>query len=560
MGDTMNDDHDLLQRYARDGGEEAFREIVSRYAGLVYATALRHVREASHAEEVAQNVFTLLARKASGIPRDASLAGWLHRSACHLARHLIRSEARRQAREIAAVSMSTPDNSPEAGWEEIQTVLDESLGSLRDDDREAVLLRFFRGLSLREVGGAMQTSEDAARMKINRALEKLRTSLARRGITSTAAALSGMLATHAAAADSPDLAVRLAAHALNAASQAATATLTHVAVMSTKAKIACITAGAALTAAIGTPVVMQRERHLRGDIAHLEEQIMKLSGSASVAPVTASAAASKPVAAKPKVNPLAEIAAQAAGAKALLGNGNGKAAIAKALAGMMKMPGIKQLLVSQTKPVIEMMYADLLDELWQLSPDQRAKVMDILLETMTEAQLSGIEMMQEGIDEGNAKALSEKMAAASAQRDEKIKEILNDPAKFVEFQRYEDSIAERHKLNQFKEALSTKDAALAMTAEQEERLMNMMHRERKALNLGTPLEHETKFDPARYTPEMLNAQRDKSARLQEKILAESRAILKPDQHEVFSQSLKSVRAMEEMSFEMAQTLFGRKAD
>src|SRR5688572_18736942 len=106
----MNDDHDLLQHYARDGGEEAFREIVSRYAGLVYATALRHVREASLAEEVAQSVFTLLARKARSIPREASLAGWLHRSACHLARHLCRSEARRRARETAAISVNEPDN------------------------------------------------------------------------------------------------------------------------------------------------------------------------------------------------------------------------------------------------------------------------------------------------------------------------------------------------------------------------------------------------------------------------------------------------------------------
>lgn len=90
--------------------------------------------------------------------------------------------------------------------------------------------------------------------------------------------------------------------------------------------------------------------------------------------------------------------------------------------------------------------------------------------------------------------------------------------------------------------------------------MNMMHRERKALNLGTPLDQETKFDPARYTAESLAAQREKSAQLQEKILTESRAILQPEQHGIFAESLKSVRAMEEMSIEMAQSLFVRPAE
>jgi hypothetical protein len=495
------------------------------------------------------------------LSRDASLAGWLHRSTCHLSRHLCRSEARRRAREAAAVTMNPPDNSTDAAWEDVQGVLDESLGALPRDDREAVLLRYFRGLSLREVGGALSTSEDAARMKINRALEKLRGALARRGITSTTAALSAVLGANAAMAAPAELTLRLGGRALHAASLASAATLTPLALVSMKAKVVFVVAGAALTTAIGVPVVRHREESLRRDVARLEEQLAKLEAVSPNLPASADSARRHMAAALPlPAGSATRTVAASKQSPAVPDALKTKGAMAKALAGMLKMPGMQQLLESQTRPVLESMYADLLDSHWQLTPEQRAQVMDVLLKTMMAAQLDGIGMMQEGMNAENSRALGEKMRAATAQRDAKLKEILGDPAKFAEFLRFEDSVPERHKLNQFKELLATKDAALAISAEQEETLMNMMHRERKALNLGIPFEQETKFDPARYTPESLAAQRERSAQLEEKILAESRAVLRPEQHSLFAESLKNVRAMEELSFNMAQTLFSTPSE
>jgi len=547
----MNDDHDLLQHYLRDGAEEAFQELVTRYAGLVYATALRQVRESALAEEVAQSVFTLLARKARSLSRETSLAGWLHHSACHLAGHLCRSESRRRARESAAVAMNTntSDHPADASWEDVQEVLDESLNTLTKDDREAVLLRFFRGLSLREVGGVLRTSEDAARMKINRALEKMRTSLARRGITGTAAVLSGILASHALAEAPAGLALRLTSHVFTAASGASA--LTHLTVMTTKAKIAFAAAGAALTVAIGTPVIMHREQGLRDGMARLEEQIKDLRATGPALPVTAAAAA----AALPKPPASSDPASAMKSAKALLGDEKSKGGMAKALAGIMKMPGMKQLVESQTRPVMESLYADLLDSHWQLTPAQRTQVMDVLLNATMEAQVTGIDVMQQGVTPENSKKLTEKMHASTAARDAQLKEILGDPAKLAEFLRYDDSVSERHTINQFKDALS-KNAGVALTAEQEENLMNMMHRERKALDLGTPLDKETKFDPARYTPESLAAEREKSGQLQQTILNASRAMLQPAQYTVFAESVKTAHDMEKFSLDMAQSIFG----
>jgi RNA polymerase sigma factor (sigma-70 family) len=558
----MNDDHALLQRYVREGEQEAFRTLVSRYAGLVYSTALRHVREPALAEEAAQNVFTLLAMKGRSVPREASLAGWLHKSACHLARHLGRSEARRRVRESAAVDLHPPEDAEQPEWDDLQKVLDESLSSLKSDDREAVLLRFIRGLSLREVGGVLQTSEDGARMKINRALEKLRGLLARRGITSTAAALSGTLAAHAVASVPLDLTRRLTSFALSSASQ--TATVTNLALMSTKAKVVFLTAGAALTAVVGTPLVMQREKTLRAEITSLEDRITDLSTSLASKnlsqPAVAKAAAgnSKPVAGTPpsKSGDAADMASKMAQAKALIGTAKGKAGLGTAVSSMMKMPGMKELMKSQTKPIVEKMYADLLDGLWQLNPEQRAKALDALMEPMSEAQMSAMEMLQGGRTDEAMKAISEKAKVANEKRDATLKEIVNDPEKWAQFKRYEESSGERMKLTQLREALSTGDAALALTETQEEQLMNVMYKARKDLKADVPFESETRYDPALFTEDALNERKAKSEQMDEKILAAAQPILKPGQMEAFKESLKSHRAMEEAAMDMARAMFG----
>src|SRR5206468_1217709 len=102
----------------------------------------------------------------------AALVAWLHRTTVHVSIDLWRVESRRRAREEQAVAMQT--NAEDAAWKEIAPVVDEALNELTDAERQAILLRFFEHKSMRELGAAFGISEDAAKMRISRALERLR--------------------------------------------------------------------------------------------------------------------------------------------------------------------------------------------------------------------------------------------------------------------------------------------------------------------------------------------------------------------------------------------------
>lgn len=191
------EDSELLRRYADEGSETAFAELVRRRIGLVYAVALRHTHGDRHrAEDATQAVFTDLARKAATLARRPVLAGWLYRSAQYAAAGLVRAEQRRQAREQQAHLMedeSAPHRTP-ADWDKVRPVLDEALNEIDERDRDAILLRFFDGRPFAEIGERLRLTENAARMRVERALDKLNAALARRGITSTAAAIGLALA------------------------------------------------------------------------------------------------------------------------------------------------------------------------------------------------------------------------------------------------------------------------------------------------------------------------------------------------------------------------------
>jgi RNA polymerase sigma factor (sigma-70 family) len=215
----MIPDRALLQRYAQDASEEAFAEIVRRHIGLVYGTALRQLcGNATLARDVTQAVFTALAAKAAESAGIAHLAGWLHGTTRFTVSHTVRAERRRQEREQQAHSMQAllTDSGPDALGAVPPPLFDEVLETLDAPDREAVLRRFFAGESFATIGTALGASEDAARMRVSRALEKIRAQFAKRGIYSSAAALSAALAGQAVAA--PDhLAAGIAAAALSGA-------------------------------------------------------------------------------------------------------------------------------------------------------------------------------------------------------------------------------------------------------------------------------------------------------------------------------------------------------
>lgn len=212
----MNEDSELLRRYA-EGSESAFATFVQRHVNLVYAAALRRTgHDRQLAEEITQTVFAHCARKAKTLRDHPALGGWLHRSTRFAAIDSLRARQHRLAAEALAAMHAESSPAPETDrtWNEIRPLVDALLDRLGDSERGAIVLRFFEGRSFAEIGARFRISEDAARMRVDRALDKLRLSLARRGVRSTAATLGLALGAWGAPAAPAGLAHAISASAL----------------------------------------------------------------------------------------------------------------------------------------------------------------------------------------------------------------------------------------------------------------------------------------------------------------------------------------------------------
>jgi len=268
----MMDDSQLLRSYTSDRSEAAFAELVKRHLDFVYATALRTANGDTHlAEDAAQQVFSDLARKADALSHRPILTGWLFTSARFAVSRLIRGEQRRKAREHAAQLMDLTQGEMTATveWDRLRPVLDDALAELSDTDREAVLLRFFQGLGFAGIGARLDLSENAARMRVERALDKLAGVLAKRGLTSSALALATILASQPAVAAPAGLAATVTGTALAGVSAGGVITL--VTNFMSMNKLAMGIAGAiAVSGASGLVVQSRTASGLRAELQQLK--------------------------------------------------------------------------------------------------------------------------------------------------------------------------------------------------------------------------------------------------------------------------------------------------
>jgi RNA polymerase sigma factor (sigma-70 family) len=201
---TDMDDRMLLQAYVEEGSEEAFATLVSRHLNLVYCAALRRTRDPQLAEDITQVVFILLARKARSLRRETILSGWLYRTTRYTAGDVLKSEFRRHRREQEAQMESpTESDSSETSWQSIAPVLDDAIGALGENDRNAIILRFFENRTFKQVGLVLGLNEDTARLRVSRAVEKLRSLLLRRNVIVPEMMLAGLLSTHAVTGAAP---------------------------------------------------------------------------------------------------------------------------------------------------------------------------------------------------------------------------------------------------------------------------------------------------------------------------------------------------------------------
>jgi RNA polymerase sigma factor (sigma-70 family) len=289
------DTAELLRRYVEDRSQEAFTELVRGNLALVYSAALRQLDGDSHrAQEAAQAVFTDLARKAPSLSRHTALTGWLYTSTHFAAAKLRRTEQRRQAleREASIMNELTATADSAANWEKLRPVLDGVMHELNARDREAVLLRYFEQRSFAEVGDHLGLGENAARMSVERALDKLSGLLARRGVRSTAAALALALTGELGAAAPAGLVTTISTGALAAAASTAGFGVAAILMIMSTIKFASIAAVVAI-AAVGIAfyeaqsartsaaalVIMTRERDsLRAQLVRSGEIGNTLSG------------------------------------------------------------------------------------------------------------------------------------------------------------------------------------------------------------------------------------------------------------------------------------------
>ena len=170
------DDSALLREYLENASDDAFASLVARHVNLVYSVALRQTGKPHQAEEITQAVFVILAKKASQLRSAKALSSWLFQTTRLTANNYIRSENRRHHREQEAYMQSILNESGAEVWPRIAPLLDTAVAGLREKDRQAIVLRFYEGKNLQDVGLVLGTSKDAAEKRVGRALEKLRSS------------------------------------------------------------------------------------------------------------------------------------------------------------------------------------------------------------------------------------------------------------------------------------------------------------------------------------------------------------------------------------------------
>ena len=270
----MTSDPELLRQFAQSHSEDAFAELVRRHVNLVYSTALRRAAGDAHlAQDVAQTVFTDLARKANSLSRRESVTGWLYTSAHFAAAKIVRTENRRREREEKFMREPTNESAPETDWEKIRPVLDDVMHELNAAEREAVLLRYFENRPFAEVGAKLGLNENAARMRVERALEKLRALLAKRAIA-TSAALASIISVNAVQLAPANLAATLATTSIAAAQTGVTLSLLKF-MTATKLKFGL---GALVSLGAATALVVQHQTQgkLRLENESLRQQIAQL--------------------------------------------------------------------------------------------------------------------------------------------------------------------------------------------------------------------------------------------------------------------------------------------
>jgi RNA polymerase sigma factor (sigma-70 family) len=376
-----SDDMQLLQQYATGRSEAAFTALVSRHINLVYSAAMRSVNNPHQAQDITQSVFVILARKSRALRSGTVLSGWLYQTARLTAANFIRTEMRRQHREHQALIQSTMNAPEPEAWTRVGPLLDEAMSHLNEKDRNAIVLRFFEGKPLKEVGDSLGATEDAAKMRVNRALDKLRDFFHHRGITMPAAALAEAISGNSIQAAPAGLAASVAAGAVQG-SALTVSTLSFVkgAIVMTSTKIS-VAIGVGAAAIIG--LQWQQISTQKQTVKQLEARVLQQAQASQAQQAelqklqeqntfyTKRMSGMERDVAKARARSSAALAAKPSAAAGTKGN---------AFAEMFKDPAMLEAMRPQQLMTAKLMYAPLVKQL-NLSPEQADKFYNIIVDS-----------------------------------------------------------------------------------------------------------------------------------------------------------------------------------
>ncbi len=455
----MADTPQLLADYVKNASEGAFRELVARYVDLVHSVALRLMNgDLQLAEDVTQTVFADLAGMARTLSPNVMLGGWLHRHTCFVASNIMRRERRRQKRERLAVEMNSMEDHSEANLSAVGPVLDEAINQLGADDRKAILLRFFEELDFRSVGVALGSNEEAARKRVNRALEKLQVFLKHRGAAFSVASLASLLSAQAVTAAPVGMASTIAISALATAATSSAATFTFLTIMNTKLKIGIV---CALAAAVALPFVMQQQalKRQRRENTALLQQVQR------IAPLEAENERLARLSERPDkvvVNvdeQAAEILRLRGELAALRTAANAKPSGPSALSGVTGNSEMLKTLRDQQKMAMGAVYKDLAKRL-KLPKEDTEKLSDLLADNV----MTNIEKISAVLREGKSSAEMEPVfAEQESVLLEQVRSLLGDEG-VAEYQTYTRNLLSSITAQQFKSMLSGDAAAQSAKA------------------------------------------------------------------------------------------------
>lgn len=212
-------DASLLQSFAANRGEKAFRALSDRYLGLIYHTALRRTGNLPLSQDISQNVLCALAKKAGSLAEHPErLAAWLHRATIYESLKAMRSESAHQRRKELRHPDEIPGHSHESPWSDALPILDASLDKLSETDRTVLLLHFFENHSFPQIARTLGKSTDAVQKQSRRALEKLSRLLRGKGVALSVTCIATGLTAEFAKAAPVQMAGTLSAKAFATAS------------------------------------------------------------------------------------------------------------------------------------------------------------------------------------------------------------------------------------------------------------------------------------------------------------------------------------------------------